>query len=597
MADTKFAGVNKAIEATQFGGMDYLSESAGLYRSSDSVNMISDGKGNVVKRSGYRLRYQLSAGVLGMYTYKNMLLVHCGQFMAAFSHGFTVAHTLSMEMALNKSSAFCYNDKIYILDGENFWQYDGVTFTNMKNIAYHALTAYDRSWNGQENKKGEKPNLLCDKRKNLFYIHPTIMNYHLDSGNLKNGSVKINLVGEDGTETAVASNRFTVDYVTGSIVLITPQGVSGSDQLAVYFEVEHAEPSKIIKCRFGSGFSGFNNGYAFLSGNPAQPNIEYCCAINDITYFPEYSYNEVGDAQAILGYMDLQNYNIILKAGGNGQVRHYIRATSEQAPIEYPFVVKQAAFGPGGISKSGFCTAFDRPLYVSKQGIIVVSSTNVDMHLAISNCSQLINSKLCKEQLEDSRCIYHKGKIYVFLPGCVYVADTSMTYKGPSEHAQYEWYYWDNIISTAAVVYEDVLYFGDEQGNIFSFNNPGESNEFKDHTQPVRARWATSFYDYEDAYNYKNLKSVLLKLMPASQSSVEIYGENQDLDSILLAPEHETMYSSPKAPKIISVPIRENLVQFYKVTFYNHVVNQPFGIQGIKFIYSQGKKIRNGVII
>ena len=162
----------------QFLGVDFSTDPAKVdgSRSPNAVNLISDAGGYPEKRTGWEvLKHLPGQRINGLFHFvdgsgKAHLLAHCG----ASLYGWTDFPNGQREdlaintMADTRSTAFDYAGKLYMLDGQTYRMYDGVTLAPVEgDHAYTPTTVVGRAPGGGGTPL-EAVNLLSARRKNSF---------------------------------------------------------------------------------------------------------------------------------------------------------------------------------------------------------------------------------------------------------------------------------------------------------------------------------------------------------------------------------------------------------------------------------------------
>lgn len=305
--------------------------------------------------------------------------------------------------------------------------------------------------------------------------------YQLDSGDIDDDAVTAIVNGESKEETT----DFTVDRTTGIVTFLgAPEAtLGGVDNVIITFAKSvdgYAE--QIDKCKIYGIFGGENDSRVFLTGNDDFPNTDWHSGLYDPTYFPDTGYTRHGaDNTQIMGYVKQYDTQMLIKEGNQQDGSAFLRTFSIDEAGNPVFPVEQGAVGIGAISHRTFAYLQGEPLFLSSQGVIGISGSNVDNQRLMRDKSTLINTKLTFETgLENAIGIEHLNKYYLFINGKVFVADARMRYTDEFGNQQYEWMYWNNLPATAAKVHiaqsgQAYLLIGYD-GMVFRFN---EERDFR----------------------------------------------------------------------------------------------------------------------
>ena len=107
---------------------------------------------------------------------------------------------------------------------------------------------------------------------------------------------------------------------------------------------------RIEKCRFVSQYGIGGADYWFVSGNPDYPNLDWCSALQDPTYFPDLNYAKIGGEEtAVTGYARVGEYLAILKQDNAQDATIFLRqAVDTQEGVSFP--LQQGVSGIGSVS-------------------------------------------------------------------------------------------------------------------------------------------------------------------------------------------------------------------------------------------------------
>ena len=138
----------------------------------------------------------------------------------------------------------------------------------------------------------------------------------------------------------------------------------------------------------------------------------------------------------------------------------------------------------------------DDILYLSRNGVEGIQTTELDSRQIIAHRSTMVDAKLINSnnyQLADF-CEYN-GYLLVLCDGKVYLADGRQ--KFPNQDSfEYEWYYWDisSAKPTLLKEYDGELYIGSTDGKIYHFEGTNDAGEI------LESYWTTIM----DNFGYDN---------------------------------------------------------------------------------------------
>lgn len=479
------------IYIDRFLGCDYRNggQLDDIRRSPDAVNMdFGDELHTPVKRTGYTpgLSRTLEKPINGLHSLLKYgveyRLIHAGTKLYLLPAN-NVPVLLYSGMADAHSISFTMNNTLYLLDSKEYLYFDGTKAGKVSDIAYIPLTAISGSPN-------EKPNKLTGLRRNLLYGNGTTRMFALDCQNIDATAVTLYVNGSLIAEGATMS----VERAQG--VLIFAAAPANNAVIDLQFsKTVSGSASHINKCR--NAAFGKNNRMATLSGNPDTPQTAYQSAEFNPAYFPD-------DALVFTG--------------------------SDTSPTTEC------------IAPRSVCSLGDEPLFLSRRGVCAVTPSLYNLYYYIRNRSVLINNRLTSEKgLENAISVVMKNKLYLFVNGCVYVADERLKQKTGHDGEQYEWHRWTNIPAAAAIAWGERLWFGDSDGNVYRFMTAEDDGEdiYRDLDNPVSAYWTTPFLGTpvtggSDWGHKKSAPRAVVVLKSFLRSGADIYRAKENEDYYLL---------------------------------------------------------------
>lgn len=536
MGKKRGAGITRTRYAA-FRGADFSTDPSLVEscRSPLCTNIVADGGGMPQKRLGYRTVRSLGDTVYGLFgaefggTVKR--LAHAGTKLYAWADDGTPAVLLS-GLPRRKSRAVFLAGKLWIVTGGGFYSYDG---TEAKRVsasgAYIPTTTITRSPSGG-GVSYEAVNLLTPYRKNAFQTDGKSVKFTLDGEIDVSGAVRAWVWGEEVTD-------FTLDRAAGTITFPSAPAApdaGASDGLVVQFpHTVEGYADRIDKCTIITTYGIGTNDRAVLSGNEELPNVDWTSGMNDPTYFPDLLYNEVGsEATAILGYCRLGRSLGIVKEDNGQDSTIYLR-TAELQDSEIAQPQQQAVAGVGSIAPGSFASLLDDPLFLSRNGVMAVTTNSYTSEKITQGRSFYVNNKLNDEpEREKAEAVIWNGMYMLALPnGHVYALDgrQNKTYRSAAlGDYVYEGYYFENIPASCwlnrRAGAEESLYFGTADGRICKLNTDIEDmSRYSDDGAAISAVWATKYDDDGTPAVLKTLlkRGCCVTIKPYARSSAEVY--------------------------------------------------------------------------
>lgn len=478
-----------------FRGVDFLNDASvvDLRRSPDAVNIwksYANTLGNYIEtRPGYKKLVNLGEDKInGIYIYKtNVAIVHIGTKLiewVGFPAEIVSRRELHTNMNDSTSEMFRFQDAIYILDGKNYLSYDG-EIHNVKDSAFIPTTTIQRSPSG-----GGEPyqdtNLIQPKRKNEFVADGTSKDYYLDAINIDT----VNKVWVNGTETTGYTVNTTKGLVTFNTAPSKP-AVTGQGNVIIEFtkSVEDYD-LRILNCTIAKVFDN----RIFFSGNPDFRNAVFHCSLNDPSYISDVDYYECGSQDNMVKSLVIGNNLlwVLKQSNQNRDTIFYLEPTkdSEYGRI-YP--VKQGNVSIGCYSRA--TNYQDTIVFLSESGLEGIIA-NINLEQSVSHRSSNVDVRMINlsNYKFASMCEYN-GYIVIAIDNHIYLGDNRQIY-ATERGTEYEWYYW-KLANEVSILkeYNNHLYFGDKEGNIYIFEGTNDDGKI------IESYWTTPM-DPFGAFNH-----------------------------------------------------------------------------------------------
>jgi hypothetical protein len=242
-------------------------------------NMNGDDKGALIGRMGQANVFTLAGGAInGAYPeYKGYSIFAHGTKLYK-QLGSATPEEIYSSLTDSKAFLFVFNGILYLMNGHEYIQYDGVTVKPVE--AYIPEAVESRKPDGTQSTLKEPLNLFGDWWSESFSSDGTTV-YHLTAQNLEAiGEVKVNGVVKTLT------TDYTVDVAKGLVTFNTAIPESIPNNVKIKCKKSNPEgKAAILGCTFGEEFGGS----LWITGNPATPNKLWKTGLtdyNEANYFP-----------------------------------------------------------------------------------------------------------------------------------------------------------------------------------------------------------------------------------------------------------------------------------------------------------------------
>lgn len=565
-----------------FLGVDFTSSPIEVdkRRSPNAKNIINNNGYNET-RNGYESIYQFNNRINGIWNIdlpnEEIIIVHSGTKLYKCNKDFSACLEILEDMNDEKSVGLYLNDYLIVFDGKRAIIYsnteDGYKISYLDESGYIPTTSVGRDSSGGGTDY-ELVNLMSPYRINTFLTEEIdeIVNgeiekrqqtvFKLDDTNIDSVEL-VEVLSSSGSWNIITN--YQVDKITGQVTLATAPGESpvlGRDNVSIKYKKKIQENiDKINKCSIAVlfGYEG-NNNRIFASGNSDFPNYDFHCEQEDPTYWPDENFTKIG-TEPIINYSRLSDGTLAVhKKQSDTDCTIYYRKTNLLNNLEV-FPLQDGVKNIGCISKYANCNLINDPLFLSDQGIFAVIGNNGEKFA--QQRSYYINGKLLKEKnLENAQAISLLGKYYLAINNHIYVADSrylSYPKHSKTEQYQYEWFYWDNIPVRVFFSWNNILFFGTEDGKICRFNN-----EYKDLEKPIEVYWETPFLELNSSFFSKTIKMVTLILNPKEDCDIEFGYELDDGTTEIIKKQYHNL--TDDFPKTIQE--KEKIKKFMFIKFY-----------------------------
>jgi hypothetical protein len=598
-----------------FKGADLYSSptSIDLRRSPNCPNMVRSVPDKVRKRMGYRLYRTYEGRINGHYVYNGREVIHAGTRL------YVDGKEVSAALNDSRSCGFCFNDRLYVLDGANYVYLDGETFGQVKDIAYVPRTVISKNPDGSGGAVLEGINILSDRWTESFYGQKDVKAYQLSFAGLSDEKVAVRVMENNGIgwKELQEGSAFTVDRVSGQVVFTTAPGASpveGQDN--VYITAARdltAQREKVIRSdtciTYGEAGTGAR---VFVTGYEKYPNRDFWCAVNDPTYFPDLNYSVLGQSNArIMGYSLLGDRLAAHKNDAEGTV--YIRCgESEAAVTEHGATVREMVFrtgnvitGRGAVSRFSFASLGSEPLFLTGRGICALTASDLTGEKYEQNRSFYIDPALAKEEKREEAVatVYRDFYVLAYPSGRVYLLDglqKAYNRDQPYSSYQYECFYWTGIFARCLWTEGDMLCFGDEEGHVYHFyTDPADPASYNDCGVPIEGVWQTPDLDGSLFYQAKTYRRFSVYLSSEGNTSIEAYyrkdsGEWQYMEDNSLEARRfyfsstsAALWDGDDTNRIVSRRLMVRKAGSLTLRLMNTGYNEPFGLEAMALEYTQ----------
>lgn len=410
--------VSVAYEA--LGGVDLSTQARYVSpnRSPDMKNMIktyTDGYSDFLEtRPGRTALRDFGAVIHGLYFYRNAPVIHAGTGLYRIDGEYI--GTLND----GPSVGFVCNDRLWLLDGQEYYVYDGYTLQTVEGFV--PTTSVGRAPSGGGTLH-QPVNLLTNRRINTFRSDGKTTVYALDATDIE----EVILITVDG----MAVSNYTVQAAAGTVTFATaPKAASGGDDnVTVTFSTTFDSfRQKLTQCHKVCLFDN----RIFVAGG--EKGIVRHSRLDDPTYFADTDFYKVGECEVTAL---AAGEGCLYAFTEQGITRHEPSLDYELGRV-YPRVDLAVTVGC-----QGFAAPFlDDMIWLSARGVEGLSG-------GWGHRSTLIDTSLTNRRVQ---AVAVWGSFLCLLAdGLLFLADGRAPYRIDGRR-EYEWFVWDAAVDN---VYSD----------------------------------------------------------------------------------------------------------------------------------------------
>lgn len=571
-------------------------------RSPAAPNMIRDQVGKVRKRMGYHTVAAVPNGarINGVHQLGDKTLVHAGEKLYLWDGALNF--TELCDMADDFSRGFQFDEKLYLLDGENYRVFDGTAVTAVEDAAYVPTVIISRKPTGGGTVY-EALNLLGTKWTESFLGAASVTEYQLTETDLGSDAVTAEVLNSSGDwDAKTEGTHFTVNRTTGVVTFTTAPGetpVTGMDNVHITAaKTRDGYRGKIVSCRVFVVYGvGGASDRIFLSGNADYPGYDFYSGFDNPAYFPDTGYNRLSrDGSTVVGYAVLSNTLAAFLSGSQDGRNVVVRTGSLDDNGDAVFKITNTLIGENAVAPGSFCFMGKEPVFLTDRGVFAITAEELTGEKYTQERSYYISSALREitDKAEAFAAIYRDFYVLAIL-GDLYLLDgLQKTYErnNPYSSYQYEAYFWPDIPARVLWTQGEALCFGTAGGKLCSFyTNVDALTSYSDDGEAIDAYWETSDFDGKGFFRNKTFTGISCRLAAAAYTGVKISAQVRGLWSQIFDAKEKArfldwnyidltkfVFSADRTPRTLFGKVKIKKVDKVRFRLRNSEMNEPFGL-------------------
>lgn len=239
------------------------------------------------------------------------------------------------------------------------------------------------------------------------------------------------------------------------------------------YDGEYKEGSQGICSARATAVYGHTTTDRVFVASGTEPNKVHYSSVNDITYFPDNNWFNVGyDTNEIQGMVRVSDYLAVIKNDSvYDNTMYLIRGSFLEDDMVFTVVPTSAKLG--SIAPKSLKTLIDEPLFLTRSGVFGIANVSYSTEKTIRNRSRFLDKKLVKEPNLAEACSAVWNKYYLLCVNdhCYILDGRKQGYDDTGNtDFQYEAYYWENIPAKCFATFNEELYFASSEGKLCKFN-------------------------------------------------------------------------------------------------------------------------------
>lgn len=520
------------------------------------------------KRYGQEIfnNYTFAGKIYDTYYFAGQIIVHAGTKVYK-SSGNSFEPITGVTLTASKGLFMVYAQKLYYLQNQKFYQYDGNTWSEI--TPYVPDVQYNCRPDGSQSEDLDDYNILGLKFAYLYHADGTSTVYKpYDGKNIINTSVDPT-IEIDGVVVPATKDGETNWTRNGKIITFTKAPAQGELNVRITWtmkttgyaeETLQKDKNILLSSKYYATFGGSNNSRLFLAGNGTSKY--FFSASYDLTYFPVRNWATIGNTEDdITGFGKQYNLLIIFKPKEVYSLYSYTQ-TSTSTIIEED--IGTEAFKSQLVNSSIGCDAPYTVQLINNQltwfnsnvGICVLTSTFIADEKNIRTISRNIERTNnfdvkgildYKEDLNTIQSVDYDNKYFLVFP------QSGMCFMWDYEIAPYyvsngretstrslDWFLFDNFyVGEFLKVDKDLLYVCNKTVNNYNMNLIKLNESFSDinfnrktkvvdgvtttpNTWAIESYYMTPFFQFGVVEYLKNVKNIYVQCRGDTASVIEM---------------------------------------------------------------------------
>lgn len=469
----------------------------------------------------------------------------------------------------NRVNFFAFSNIVYVLNGEDYYSYDGVSFGRV--IGYRPLIVVSRTPTGDQSTLLEEVNKLNGYRRVWFSPDGTATVFQLPETDL----VSVDYVKLNSDGSYVDPEDYSFDRFAGTVTFETAPE-TGTNSIEIGYQAVSTYRPDVCRMTNAELFLGAQDTTVFLYGNGTNEAVYSSIDYNGqprADYFPDLNEMAIADTNTPITGMIRHYSQLICFKSKSAYTIHFGLITQADGNQQYGFYITP-------INKEIGCSALGQVRLVLNSPYVPYGH---DLYQWTSNSRY--SAALSADERNAKRI---SDRIYATLgnfdvPNCYCYDDNfnqeyyichgneQLVYNYPAD----AWYYYTGLNIHSMCNIEEMTLFGTEDGRICAL-----SDEYlNDDGSAIDCVWESGSLDFGKNYMRKFMSELWVSMKPQAHSKVTITVQTDRkseftekvIESRLATFEHmdfeDFSFSTNRKPQVTKLKIKAKKFAFLKIIF------------------------------
>ena len=412
----------------------------------------------------------------------------------------------------NRVTFFPYSNIVYILNGEDYYFYDGVTFGIV--VGYRPLISMSRTPDGSSSSLLEEVNKLNGYRRVWFSPNGTATVFQLPETDL----VSIDYVKLNANGSYVDPEDYEIDRYAGTVTFGTAPA-SGTNTIEIGYQAVATYRTDVCRMTNAELFLGAQDNAVILYGNGTNKaiysSVDYWGQPR-ADYFPDLNEIAVADDNTPITGMIRHYSQLICFKSTSVYTIHYGLVTTATEDQEYAFYVTPVNREIGNVALGQVRLVLNSPFALFGNDLYEWKSNS---RYSANLSSDERNAQRISDRIYATLETFDAANCYCFddNPGQEYYicyGNEALVYNYPAD----AWYYYTGLNIHSMCNVEERLFFGTDDGRICEL-----SEEYlNDDGKVIDCVWESGSIDFGKNYLRKFMSEIWISMKPQAHSKVTV---------------------------------------------------------------------------